>query len=96
MFYFRQLSPACPCDLTGVTAVLPSLGENQRWPSLRFPKGWESWKMGGLPAPQEPCPCLILLIIIFKTMLTFEFKGLWGTLKARSKALMPQGDAWPL
>lgn len=54
------------------------LGENQRWQSLHFPKAWESWNMGGLSAPHEPQPCLLLLLFTKKAF-RFGFKALWGT-----------------
>ena len=66
------------CDLAEVTAMSSLLGENQRWQSLHFPKAWESWNMGGLPAPHEPQPCLLLLLFMKKAF-RFGFKALWGT-----------------
>lgn len=66
------------CDLAEVMALHSSLGDNQRWQGLRFPKGWESWNRRDLPAPQEPQLCLALRMLM-KNCLDLASRHLGGT-----------------
>ena len=77
----RQCFPCWERIRGGQACVFPRAGNPGRWGPPCSP---------GTLAMSDPPD------INFKKMLHFEFKGLWGTLKARSKEFLPEGDPRPL